>query len=387
MQPLKDPEHILILRETLQRFIEDHMPRHLAREWDEKNEFPREVFDKLAALGVTGLTVPEEYGGSGPDVLATMVTIEELSTRSMAVCSPYIQTACYAGMNLVEVGSEEQKREMLPKVATGEMIFAYGISEPDVGADVGSVKTTARRDGDSIIVNGAKRFCSGASFSDYIYTVVRSGDGDNRRGNLSILLIPPDLPGITIELQKSMGLKGSATADVTFQDVRIPASNIMGGEAGWNAGWGQLVGPGLDVEKIEVAAMALGLARAAVEDAWRYAQEREQGGKPICTLQSIRHMLAEVKTQLEACRRMTYHSAALLDAGKDAGVATSMAKLFVADTAVEIVLTCQRVLGAYGYVREYDMERYVRDVLVMPIIGGSSAVQKNNIANQLRLPR
>jgi alkylation response protein AidB-like acyl-CoA dehydrogenase len=305
----------------------------------------------------------------------------------MAVCSPYIQTACYAGMNLVEVGSEEQKREMLPKVATGEMIFAYGISEPDVGADVGSVKTTARRDGDSIIVNGAKRFCSGASFSDYIYTVVRSGDGDNRRGNLSILLIPPDLPGITIELQKSMGLKGSATADVTFQDVRIPASNIMGGEAGWNAGWGQLVGPGLDVEKIEVAAMALGLARAAVEDAWRYAQEREQGGKPICTLQSIRHMLAEVKTQLEACRLMTYHSAALLDAGEDAGVATSMAKLFVADTAVEIVLTCQRVLGAYGYVREYDMERYVRDVLVMPIIGGSSAVQKNNIANQLRLPR
>jgi len=387
MQPLKDPEHILILRETLQRFIEDHMPRHLAREWDEKNEFPREVFDKLAALGVTGLTVPEEYGGSGPDVLATMVAIEELSTRSMAVCSPYIQTACYAGMNLVEVGSEEQKREMLPKVATGEMIFAYGISEPDVGADVGSVKTTARRDGDSIIVNGAKRFCSGASFSDYIYTVVRSGDGDNRRGNLSILLIPPDLPGITIELQKSMGLKGSATADVTFQDVRIPASNIMGGEAGWNAGWGQLVGPGLDVEKIEVAAMALGLARAAVEDAWRYAQEREQGGKPICTLQSIRHMLAEVKTQLEACRLMTYHSAALLDAGEDAGVATSMAKLFVADTAVEIVLTCQRVLGAYGYVREYDMERYVRDVLVMPIIGGSSAVQKNNIANQLRLPR
>ena len=387
MQPLKDPEHILILRETLQRFIEDHMPRNLAREWDEKNEFPREVFDKLAALGVTGLTVPEEYGGSGPDVLATMVTIEELSTRSMAVCSPYIQSACYAGMNLVEVGSEEQKREMLPKVATGEMIFAYGISEPDVGADVGSVKTTARRDGDSIVVNGAKRFCSGASFSDYIYTVVRSGDGDNRRDNLSILLIPPDLPGITIELQKSMGLKGSATADVTFQDVRIPASNIMGGEAGWNAGWGQLVGPGLDVEKIEVAAMALGLARAAVEDAWRYAQEREQGGKPICTLQSIRHMLAEVKTQLEACRLMTYHSAALLDAGEDAGVATSMAKLFVADTAVEIVLTCQRVLGAYGYVREYDMERYVRDVLVMPIIGGSSAVQKNNIANQLRLPR
>jgi len=387
MQPLKDPEHILILRDTLQRFIADHAPRQLAREWDQKSEFPREAFKKLAALGVTGLTVPEEYGGTGPDVVATMVTIEELATRSMALCSPYIYAACYAGMNLLEVGSEEQKREMLPKVATGDMIFAYGISEPEVGADVASVRTTARRDGDSILVNGAKRFCSGAPFADYIYTLTRSDEGNDRRGNLTLLLIPPDLPGITIELQKSMGVKGTATSDVTFQDVRVPASAIMGGEAGWNAGWGQLVGPGLDVEKIEVAAIALGLARAAVEDAWRYSQEREQGGVLICTFQSIRHMLAEAKTQFEACRLMTYNAAALIDAGENAGVATSMAKLFVSDTAVEIVLTCQRVLGAYGYVQEYDMERYVRDVLLTPIIGGSSAVQKNNIANQLRLPR
>lgn len=387
MRPLEEPEHIIILRETLQRFVEEYMPRVKARQWDEKNEFPREVFAKLAGMGVTGLTVPEEYGGSGPDIVATMVTIEELASRSMAVCSPFIQSACYAGMNLVEVGSDEQKRELLPKVATGEMLFAYGISEPDVGADVAAVKTTARREGDEVVIDGAKRFCSGASICNYIYALVRSGQGDDRRGNLSIVLIPPKSPGITIELQKAMGLKGSATADVTFQDVRVPARNIMGGEAGWNAGWGQLVGPGLDVEKIEVAAMALGVARAAVEDAWRYSQERVQSGKPICTLQSIRHMLSEVKTQLEACRLMTYHSAALLGAGANAGVSTSMAKLFVSDTAVEIVLTCQRVLGAYGYVQEYDMERYVRDVLVMPIIGGSSAVQKNNIANQLRLPR
>ena len=175
--------------------------------------------------------------------------------------------------------------------------------------------------------------------------------------------------------------------DVTFRDVRLPASSIMGGEKGWNAGWGMLVGPGLDVEKIEVAAMALGIARAAVEDAWEYSQQREQFGKPICTLQSIRHMLAEVKTRLEACRLVTYDAAARIDQGQEVGVATSMAKLFVSDSAVEIVLTCQRVLGAYGYVGDGDMERYVRDVLAMPIIGGSSAVQKNNICNRLKLPR
>jgi len=387
VEPLREPEHVILLRETLRRFIEDEMPRSLAREWDEKDFFPREVFAKLCDLGVAGLTVPESYGGSGPDVVATMATIEELASRSVAVCAPYIQTACYAGMNLTEVGSEEQKREFLPRVAVGEMIFAYGISEPDVGSDVASVRTTARREGDEVVVNGSKRFCSGASFSDYIYTVVRSGAEDARRKNLSIVLIPPDAPGVTIEPQKAMGFKGSATSDVTFQDTRVPASHIVGGEAGWNDGWRMLAGPGLDVEKIEVAAMALGIARAAVEDAWSYSQERLQFGKPICHLQSIRHMLAEAKTQLEACRLMTYQAAALIDHGEPAGVATSMAKLFVADSAVEIVLTCQRVLGAYGYVADYDMERYVRDVLVMPILGGSSAIQKNNIANLLRLPR
>ena len=387
MQPLTEPEHVVLLRETLRRFVEEEMPRPLARQWDQQEEFPREVFGRLASLGVMGLTVPEVYGGVGPDVVSTMVTIEELARRSMAVCSPYIQTACYAGMNLAELGSEEQKRELLPRVATGEMMFAYGISEPDVGADVASVKTTARREGDEVVINGAKRFCSGAGMSDYIYTLVRSGEADARYHNLSLLLVPPDAEGVTVEPQRALGLKGSATCDVTFRDVRVPVSSIMGGEAGWNAGWGMLVGPGLDVEKIEVAAMALGLAGAAVDDAWEYAQQREQFGKPICTLQSIRHMLAEVKTQLEVCRLLTFDTAARLGQGMDAGVATSMAKLFVSDTAVEIVLTCQRVLGAYGYVADYDMERYVRDVLVMPIIGGSSAVQKNNIANRLKLPR
>ena len=387
MAPLTAPEHVVLLRETLRRFVADEMPRRLARQWDQRDEFPREVFARLASLGVMGLTVPEAYGGVGPDVVATMATIEELASRSMAICSPYIQSACYAGMNLAELGSEEQKRDLLPRVAAGEMMFAYGISEPDVGADVASVKTTARREGDAVVVNGAKRFCSGAAFSDYIYTLVRSGEADARYQNLTLLLVPPDAAGVTVEPQRALGLKGSATADVTFRDVRLPASSIMGGEKGWNAGWGMLVGPGLDVEKIEVAAMALGIARAAVEDAWEYSQQREQFGKPICTLQSIRHMLAEVKTRLEACRLVTYDAAARIDQGQEVGVATSMAKLFVSDSAVEIVLTCQRVLGAYGYVGDGDMERYVRDVLAMPIIGGSSAVQKNNICNRLKLPR
>lgn len=387
MQAMDEAEHISMLRETLHRFIDKEMPRELAKQWDKKNHFPRDVFDKLVELGLTGLTVSEQYGGSGRDITAMVAVIEELCGRSMAVGCAYIQSACYAGLNLEEVASQEQKDTLLPRVAGEGLMFAYGISEPDVGADVASVRTSARRHGDTVVINGAKRFCSGAAIADYIYAVVRSGPAEDRHNNISLVLIPPDAPGVTLEPQDTLGMKGGGTFDVSFQDVEVPVANIVGGEAAWNDGWSRLVGSGLDIEKIEVAAMALGVARAAVDDAWTYAQERVQFGKPICTIQSIRHMLAEVKTKFEACRLMTYNAARLVDLRLPAAVETSMAKLFVCDTARDIVLCCQQIMGAYGYVRDFDMERYVRDVLVMPILGGSSAIQKNNIANRLKLPR
>lgn len=380
-------EHLSLLRDTVARFIDKEMPREKARQWDQQNHFPRDIHNKLAELGLMGLTVPEQFGGSGPDVTATMAVIELLCSRSLSVGGGYIQSACYAGLNLSEVASDQQKRELLPRVVGEGMIFAYGISEPDVGADVASVKTTAKREDDQIIVNGSKRFCSGAGVCDYIYTLVRSGDPAARYKNLSLLLIPPDTPGVTLELQDTMGLKGVGTYDVSFDDVRVGVSQLVGGEQGWNTGWSKLVGPGLDIEKLEVAAMALGIATAAVDDAWDYSQQRYQFGKPICSIQSIRHMLAEVRTKLEACRLMTYHAAGLVDQKREASAETSMTKLFVCDTAREIAITCQEVMGAYGYVKDFDMERYVRDVLIMPILGGSSAIQKNNIANLLNLPR
>ena len=202
------------------------------------------------------------------------------------------------------------------------------------------------------------------------------------------MLIPTSADGIIIEPQQTLGQKGvGGTCDVTFTDVKVPFENVIGGEEGWNNGWSKIVSTGLDVEKIEVSAMALGIARAAVDDAWQYSQERIQFGKPICHNQSVRHMLAEVKTKLEACRLMTYQGAWLADQNVIATVEMSMSKLFVTETALDIVLTCQRILGAYGYVRDFDMERYVRDMLAMPILGGSSAIQKNNIANRLNLPK
>ncbi len=387
MNHLQETEEVSMIRDSVRSFVEKEMPRDKVKQWDKDNDFPRDVHDKLAQMGCMGLTVPQEYGGSGRNITATVVVIEELCARSMSVGCAYIQSSCYAGLNLVEVASPAQQDRLLPKVATEGMMFAYGLSEPDVGSDVASVRTSAVRQGDRIIVNGAKRFCSGAAISDYIYTLVRTGPVEDRYNNLTLLLIPPTAPGVLLEPQDTLGLKGGGTYDVSFTDVEVSVESIVGGESGWNQGWTKLAGPGLDIEKVEVAAMALGIATAAVEDAWNYSQERIQFGKPICTLQSIRHMLAEAKTQLEACRLMTYNAAWMVDQNQPAAVETAMTKLFVCDTCRDIVLRCQQVMGAYGYVRDFDMERYVRDILVMPILGGSSAIQKNNICNRLKLPR
>lgn len=367
------------LRETLRRFVEKEMPRESAALWDRENIFPKEVFRKLADLGVMGLTVPEEYGGAGRDIVATMIVIEELSRRSLAVSVPYLMAACYAGMNVVECGTQEQKERLLPRVVDGRLIFAYGWTEPDVGADLASVKTRAERRGDEIIINGAKRFCSGAEICDYIFTLVRSGPESDRYRNLSMVLIPPDSKGVTITRIDSMGMKGVPTTDVTFDEVVVPASNLVGGEGGWNDGWSMLVGSGLDVEKLEVAAVAIGVASAALEDAWNYAQERRQFNKPIGDYQSIQHKLADMKTKLHAARLMLYHSAWMANNHQRCAVETSMTKLFAAEVAKDIALECQTIFGAYGYVKDFDVERYVRDALLIPIMGGSSAIQRNNI--------
>ncbi|WP_088142937.1 acyl-CoA dehydrogenase family protein [Achromobacter xylosoxidans] len=374
-----EPDHIRQLRDTLERFVEKEMPRGAAADWDKRNHFPREVFDKLARLGVMGLTVPEAYGGAGRDILATMVVIEELSRRSLAVSVPYIMSACYAGMNLVECATEAQKAELLPKVVDGTLVFAYGWTEPDAGADLASVKTRAERVGDAVRINGAKRFCSGAAISDYIYALVRSGGEGERYKNLSMIMIPPDTKGVTITPIEGLGMKGAATTDVIFEDVEVPFENVMGGEAGWNNGWQMIVGSGLDVEKLEVAAIGIGIARAALDDAWAYAGERQQFGKTINHYQSIQHKLADMKTQLHAARLVLYHAAWMANEHQRCGVETSMAKLFATETARSVALECQTIFGAYGYVKDFDAERYVRDALLLPIIGGSSAVQRNNI--------
>ena len=382
-----EPEHIALLRDTLRRFVAAEMPRDAVRRWDREHRFPPELFRKLAALGVCGLTIDEAHGGQGRDLVAAVAVIEELCRRGTFAAGPFIHCAFYGGINISENGSEEQKRALLPRLARGELLFAYGLSEPDVGGDLASVRTTARRsaDGKELVLNGVKRWCTGADFADYIYCLVRSGDEGARYRNLSFVLVPPDAPGVGILPIEHMNLRYTLSSDVILEDVRVPAANLVGGEAGWNRGWGMLAGKALDVEKLEITAVCFGIAQAAVEDAWEYAQQRRQFGRPISGHQAVRHALVEARTRLEACRAMLYRAAWLAQQERPCSVETSMAKLFVADTAVEIALACQRVLGAYGLAEGHDMERHVRDLLGMPIVGGSSEMQKNNIANRLGL--
>ena len=383
-----ESEQTTMLRETLRRFVDKEMPRELARNLDRAADFSRTAFSRLCELGVTGLTVPAEYGGAGIDILSAIVVIEELAKRGTSLAGPFIHCSFYGSMNVVENGSEAQKREYLPRLAKGELLFAYGLSEPDVGGDLASASVTARtaNDGKTVVINGTKRWCTGARIADIIYTLVRSGPKEDRYKNLSLVLVPRTAKGISIVDIDHLGLRYSQTTDVIFEDVEVPIDNVMGGPEGWNRGWPMLAGRSLDVERLEITAVTLGIATAAMEDAWQYAQERRQFGRRISGHQAIRNMLVEARTKLAACRHMLYHAAWLATEGRDCSVESSMAKLFVAENAVDIVLTCQRVMGAYGCARDYDMERYVRDIVCMPIVGGSSNMQKNNIANRLRLP-
>ena len=379
---------LLDLRAMLRRFVAEEMPPEKVQAWDREHRFPPELFRKLAELGVCGVTIGTEYGGQGEDLVAAVAIIEELCRGGGFAAGPFIHCAFYGGMNISENGSEEQKLSYLPQLARGEHLFAYGLSEPDVGGDLASVRTTASRTADGgVVVNGFKRWCTGADFADTIYCLVKSDEDAPRHGNLSFVLIPTDAPGVTVHPIEHANLRYTLSSDVILENVELPPEAIVGGESGWNQGWGMLAGRALDVEKIEITAVTFGIAQAAVEEAWAYAQERKQFGKPISGHQAVRHRLVEARTRLEACRHMLYHGAWLAQQGRRCSVETSMAKLFVADTAVEIGLACQRVMGAYGLSEGHSMERHVRDLIGMPIVGGSSDMQKNNIASLLGLAR
>jgi len=383
-----ESEEIQALRESVRRFVAKECTPELIAKWDREDYIGRDMALKLAELGIFGMCVPEEYGGLGRYVCGLQAVTVELARASVAIAGIFHMGASYAGLNIAESGSEEQKQRLLPGILEGKILFAYGLSEPDVGADLGNVKTRAEIIGDRVVINGFKRWTSGADIADYIYTLVRSGPVDAPRENLSFVLIPADAAGVTITRLEGMGNNGTALADVALDNVEISVNDIVGGIDYWNKGWKILAGPALEIEKLGPCAFSLGVAEAALEEAWQYSQERSQGGKRICGHQSIRHVLADAQTKLQACRLMLDHASWLVETEQPSAASTCMAKLFITENCKEIVLACQQsVMGAYGYAHGFNCERHVRDILAPCIYGGSSAIQRNNIANLLKLPR
>ena len=381
-QPVEASEAREIVRDVLARHVSATDPAR----WDREEVLPVAALSELAQRGLMGLTIPREYGGRGRDIPAALAVLEELSKTSLALAVPYLMSVCYGGVNIMECGTDEQKQRFLPHLAKGTMSFSFAVTEPAAGSDLGATSTQATLDGSNVVVNGMKQFVNGANVADYIYTLVRSGSPEARYKNLSLLLIPTKAAGISFDKVDSMGMRGGAALfNATFENVLVPRENIVGGEAGWNQGWRLLLGPGLDIEKLEVAAMALGIAEAAVAEAWSYAERREQFGVPISSFQAIRHSLANSKTDLLACRLMLQHAAALAQERKPCGLESSMAKLFICERAREIVIAAQETVGAYACLPGNPIERCARDILLFPIVGGSSSIQRNNIAKQLRL--
>ncbi|ARK25267.1 acyl-CoA dehydrogenase [Sporosarcina sp. P37] len=362
-----------MVRDFAKNEIEPWIPRM------EEGEFPRELLEKMGGLGLMGITAPEKYGGSEMDFLSYIIAIHELSKVS-AVMGVVLSVHTSVGMNpILYFGTEEQKNRYLPKMASGEYLGAFCLTEASSGSDAGSLKTSAKRVDDYYVINGSKMFITNGGEAD-VYIVFANTAPDKGTYGITAFIVDRDTPGLSIgKDEKKMGLHGSRTVALSFDNMKVPAENRLGEEGG---GF-KIAMANLDVGRIGIAAQALGIAEASLEAAVSYAKEREQFGKPIAANQGIGFKLSDMATATEAARLLVYRAAWLRAEGKPCGKEASMAKLFAAQTAVDNSIEAVQVIGGYGYTKDYPAERYFRDAKVCQIYEGTSEIQKVVIAKHI----
>jgi isovaleryl-CoA dehydrogenase len=336
------------------------------------------LYSKMAELGWLGVTIPEDYGGSGGSMLDACLFMEETS-HGLAPIGGYATTLIVAGATR-RFGTDEQKQEVLGGIAKGS-VEAIAMTEPESGSDVGSLTTGAERSNGGFVINGQKVFISNAHISDHVLVVCRTTKGENKHEGLSMIFVPKDADGMEMQQIDTMG--GRETNSIYFSDCEVPTDNLLG-EA--DHGWTQLMA-GLNTERLILAATMLGIGQRAFDDALAYAKERKQFGRPIGSFQALQHRFADLATDLEAARLMTWWVASLTDEDPDRMLPkeASMVKLFVTETAQRVALEGMQMMGGYGYSSEYDMERLVRATLVSTIYGGTSEIQRGIIAKTLGL--
>ncbi len=385
---MNDEEIMLV--ETVRAFI-DRDVKPTVRDVEHANEYPEAWIEQMKRIGIYGLAIPEEYGGSPVSTRCYVLVTQELSRGWMSLAGAMGGHTVVA--KLLELfGTEEQKRKYLPPMATGELRATMALTEPGGGSDLQNMKTTAIAEGSELVINGSKTWISNARRSGLIALLCKTDPAAKpAHKGISVVLVEhgeavPGLdigssPGLTVsrDLPK-LGYKGVESCELTFDDCRVPASAILGGEPG--TGFAQMM-KGLETGRIQVASRALGVASAALEDALRYAQERESFGQPIWKHQAVGHYLADMATKLTAARQLTFYAADRYDAGERADMEAGMAKLFASEVAMEIALNAVRIHGGYGYSTEFDVERYFRDAPLMIVGEGTNEIQRNVIAGQL----
>ncbi|KUI19784.1 acyl-CoA dehydrogenase [Mycobacterium sp. GA-1285] len=374
-------EEETMLVATVRTFI-DREVRPRVRDVEHANEYPEAWIEQMKQIGIYGLAIPEEYGGSPVSMPCYVEVTQELSRGWMSLAGAMGGHTVVAKL-LVLFGTEEQKRRYLPAMATGEIRATMALTEPGGGSDLQNMSTTALpSEGDGLTINGSKTWISNARRSGLIALLCKTDPtATPRHKGISVVLVEQGMTGMSVsrDLPK-LGYKGVESCEVTFEDCRVPASAILGGEPG--KGFAQMM-KGLETGRIQVASRALGVATAALEDALRYAQERESFGQPIWKHQSIGNYLADMATKLTAARQLTRYAAERYDSGERCDMEAGMAKLFASEVAMEIALNAVRIHGGYGYSTEYDVERYFRDAPLMIVGEGTNEIQRNVIASQL----
>ncbi len=367
-----------LLRRTVRDFALKELAPH-SREWDEKQGFPRDVFAKLGALGIAGACWPEEYGGSGLTTLDWAIVMEELARADAGVALSLAahHSLCSAHVHLA--GSEEQKRRFLPPLARGEKVGCWGLTEPGSGSDAGGMRTTAVRDGDDWVLNGSKNFITNGGIADTAVVMAVTDHAAGKKG-ISAFVVERGTPGFRAgKKEDKLGVRSSDTSELVLEDCRVPAVNLIGREGMGFVDTLKI----LDKGRVGIAAFSVGIAQASLEASMRYALERKQFGHPIADFQAIQFKIAEMATRAEAARLLTWRAAAMADAGLSHTAESAMAKLFASEASVEIALEAIQVHGGYGYVKDYPVERYLRDAKIGTIGEGTSEVQRLVIARQL----
>ncbi|MGW5780202.1 acyl-CoA dehydrogenase family protein [Streptomyces sp. NPDC003863] len=369
-------------QEAVRRLAEDFVAREVtphAAAWDRAEEVDRGIVKKLGAVGFLGLTIPEEYGGSGGDHLAYCLVTEELGRGDSSVRGIVSVSLGLVAKTIASWGSEAQKREWLPRLAAGEALGCFGLTEPGTGSDAGNLATRAVRDGDAYVVDGSKMFITNGTWADVVLLFARTNDTPGHKG-VSAFLVPTDTPGLTRRpVHGKLGLRGQATAELVLEGVRVPADAMLGPE-----GKGFAVAmSALAKGRMSVAAGCVGIAQAALDAALRYAGEREQFGQPIASYQLVQELLSDIAVDVDAARLLTWRVADLVDRGQDFATAASKAKLYASEAAVRAANNALQVFGGYGYIDEYPVGKLVRDARVMTLYEGTSQIQKLIIGRAL----